>query len=773
MCKARSRRPLLSLPSFARASAPPPPAAPPQEDRCCPTQVPCTLCTWSRCQATPSPPHNTAGAPRPSDRAIRRVVRTEGIASFPLPRCHLAADVQESSRRKTQSAPNPAAMAPRRSARLKATPASSRDDSGDQVPTASDALERDHDARPARPRRLAKRVRDGDALDRNTRAKRRNSCFDQSSSLGDQSTGSAASREEGSAPNPRATPDSTDDRRACNLLNTMLGPRANQTTGAGYTSPSRSVSGEAASLSDDGGAGASDGSNGTRSPRADANRSRESLDSQHEEGPEDSTPAQAPGGSSGTATPTMHHLNNLYNNSSDSNDEHVGNDEGNAGNSEADAGSDVDFDIQSDMHEDNSLSLQAAFNQDIVEFGNCAAAQSEDSIFFGPSGSPIAINLESKPFLRVFKHMKRKGWTGIQRDWDTQIDQTQPKTTVSKVLLHFARKIERLYKMGSRQPDMTAQTSFFNNHTEPLKYYFGFVDECMRFIRDKRLPPDKTEPLSKDDQKRKQMAMDLADPLIPWFVRLLKVTWHLGDPRFLNDFTIQLMAMTVGWIRQLYNTLQQETESTPVPEKRRKKKKKKKKRAESSDHPDDDGEVEKRRKEEAEWHEWHEWAKFQEARDQLDAMLQELEALLNKAPDMLAAEEEKQARLEAERKRMRELEARKAEQDRLEKEQRERERMFQNQNVARSLRREADDGWIDAEVDYLREQLQGATYDIPRLPSLQDTARRVGHSVEDTMEKSKKELRRMLGRMWGEVRSPKQIEAEVKNVMQLWRLRYP
>ena len=129
--------------------------------------------------------------------------------------------------------------------------------------------------------------------------------------------------------------------------------------------------------------------------------------------------------------------------------------------------------------------------------------------------------------------------------------------------------------------------------------------------------------------------------------------------------------------------------------------------------------------------------------------------------------------MEAERKRMRELEARKAEQDRLEKEQRERERMFQNQNVARSLRREADDGWIDAEVDYLREQLQGATYDIPRLPSLQDTARRVGHSVEDTMEKSKKELRRMLGRMWGEVRSPKQIEAEVKNVMQLWRLRYP
>lgn len=670
----------------------------------------------------------------------------------------------------------------RRSRRLHPAQARSHDDNNDEVPTASVALERDHDARPVRQRRSPKRARGDDAPGRNTRSKRRNNDAGPTSPLREQSTGSAASPELGAATSPSTTPEPTDDTRMCNLLNSSMVRRTNETIDADHSSHNRPPSGEAASSSDNEDAGESDDTDGTRSHHLDADQglevsgSQESLSSQRGEDSEDSTPVQTPGVVPGAASPTTRHLNDIYTWEVEPSDGDVGDDDGNSGNGGADADaradsvdtateevdSDVDFEAQSDMEEDDSLSLEAAFNKDIADFGERVAAQSEDSVFFGPSGSSTTVYLEPKPFLKVFKHMKRKGWTG-QQDWDTRIDRTLPKTTVGKVLPHFVRKIERLYKMGSRQPDNAAQTAFFTDHTGPLQYYIGIVAECVRFIRDKRLPLEKTEPLNTADRKRKQMTMDLADPLIPWLVHLLKAAWHLGSPESFNDFTVQLLTTTVGWIRQLYSTLQREIEATPVPEEQ-------KKRAKPPNHPDYDAKEEKRRKEDEEW---RKWAKFQEARDQLGGMLQQLDALLQKAPDMLFAEERRQARVEAEKERMKELAVQQAEQARLEKEQREKERIQQNQNVAKSLRREADDGWIEAEVDYLREQLQGATYDDPWLPSMQDTARRVGHSVEDTMEKSRKELRRMLGRKWGGVRSPKQIEAEVKNLMQLWRLRYP
>lgn len=661
----------------------------------------------------------------------------------------------------------------RRSRRLHPAQARGHDDSDDEVPTASVTLERDHDARPVRQRRSPKRARGDDAPGRNTRSKRRNNGAGPTTSLREPSTGSAASPELGAAKSPSTTPEPTDDTRMCNLLNSSMVRRTNETTDADHSSHSRPPSGEAA-FSDNEDAGESDDTDGTRGHRLNADQghetseSRESSSSQHEEDSEDSTPVQTPGVAPSAANPTTHHLNDIY--EFESGDDDVGDGNGNSGNARAasvdtateEVDSDIDFEAQSDMEEDDSLSLEAAFNKDIANFGERVAAQSEDSIFFGPSGSPTTVHLEPKPFLKVFRHMKRKGWTG-QQDWDTQIDQKLPKTTVGKVLPHFVRKIERLYKMGSGQPDIVAQTAFFTDHTGPLQYYIGIVAECVRFIRDKRLPLEKNEPLNTADRKRKQMAMDLADPLIPWLVHLLKAAWHLGSPESFSDFTIQLLTTTVGWIRQLYSTLQREVKATPVPEKQ-------KKRAKPPDHPGYDAKEEKRRKEDEEW---RKWAKSQEARDQLGGMLQDLDALLQKAPDMLFAEERRQAHLEAEKQRMKELAAQHAEQARLEKEQREKERIRQNQNVAKSLRREADDGWIEAEVDYLREQLQGATYDDPWFPSMQDTARRVGHGVEDTMEKSRKELRRVLGRKWGSVRSPKQIEAEVKNLMQLWRLRYP
>ncbi|KAK8052881.1 hypothetical protein PG996_012182 [Apiospora saccharicola] len=460
---------------------------------------------------------------------------------------------------------------------------------------------------------------------------------------------------------------------------------------------------------------------------------------------------------------------------------------------DVDTDSEVDFEVGSDLDFDcGDLSLKERLTQDVERFRS-REGDFEDFLLFEPpeNPSPTTIYLPSRNVEELRKIIKRKGWVGSVRardaddrplNWEAKLrdnwdlrrqDDSEPVTAVGKVIFLYAEKLERLIWLAFTATSQETRNQVFRNHIDFLQYCFSMLDNCIAFIHDQRLSFSKTQnPLSQNNEKRRKMVEEIAALHIPTMVRLLTKIWDscskTGRHSLFDSFAIQLLARVAGWIEQLYGPFIREVreagDSAP-------------------------------------------WNKIREA---FEAPLRELREQLAQSPELLEQEEIQEAQRQEQRQQQleakKEQELRKQEDD----EQRLEARRRHNQEVARSLREGEErkraarrrqnhdmrlhreppprkrggsqqvqsppaaigvegDEWLDEEKHVLCAKLiTSFAFKNPRLPDLNDTATKVGHSPAATVDKAREFLPVILSLGAEGSLSEEEIQNMVQTIMRQW-----
>ncbi|KAK8069052.1 hypothetical protein PG994_005668 [Apiospora phragmitis] len=303
------------------------------------------------------------------------------------------------------------------------------------------------------------------------------------------------------------------------------------------------------------------------------------------------------------------------------------------------------------------------------------------------------------------------------------------------------------------------------------------LDNCIAFIYDQRLSfLRKQKPLSKSEEKREEMAEEIAALHIPTIVRLLTRIWapcSKDERRSLFDsFSIQLLARVVGWIEQLYRAFIREVRA-----------------ARGS-------------------------APWKSIREEFETPMKQLREQLAQAPEMLEQEEESQALQEAHRQeqlqRQLELQKERELQMQQEDERKLEARRRQNQEAARFIRqgqerrlearpRQNQDRlihqeharrkrdvsqqvqsppaairiegtiWRGEEEHVLCERLiRSFVYKNPRLPNLRNTAALIGHTPAETVDKARELLQTIVSRGGMGSLSEEEVQNRVQTIMRQW-----
>ncbi|ORY62582.1 uncharacterized protein BCR38DRAFT_439126 [Pseudomassariella vexata] len=459
------------------------------------------------------------------------------------------------------------------------------------------------------------------------------------------------------------------------------------------------------------------------------------------------------------------------------NEDHAGPQDASNPPNEAYVDSDVTFDV-TDTDDDNdsatrrsgdganAAGVRAIFALDVQNLRARPIKYDEDSVFFDapPASESTIIPLSSTEFKAVHKFMKRRGWTGYQRNWEAEILRRDPSTTGGKVLLRYLLKFERLVRMTPKALRIAEQNRFLNEHSDLLRFYFYQIDANIDRIRS-RLPSFTTESEIAEAKlkKRKAMARDLIKVIIPMLVRVLGRAWNLGDAAEVgssfSSSTIQLLARVVGWLQKLYKSCACESEKWQLEKK-----------------PETQYAL-------------VQWQKDIRSREQLGPLLNELHAVLSQAPDDLLREEQRIQ--DKEERHLRSL----ARQEQLkinwkrQEEARQRGIEEQNQNVARSIRgrpplprrtpapssqtsspmpQYQPVGWRKEEEDFLWKMMRDTLLDM-KLPHLARIAMMISHTEGETIEKAQEILETVARHGCGESTTDSAIQSFVQQLMSQWK----
>ncbi|GAW21998.1 hypothetical protein ANO14919_115300 [Xylariales sp. No.14919] len=251
----------------------------------------------------------------------------------------------------------------------------------------------------------------------------------------------------------------------------------------------------------------------------------------------------------------------------------------------------------------------------------------EDENFEDPVDDDVlSIHIDPMPLKRLYTLLGNAAWAGVKRGWQRQdFDYDDAKTEPARALLPLLTKLERLYLMAPRAPDLKAQNKFLREHGDMLRYYFCKIRMVVEYIRSERLElPERNEvALNTDPRKRKRMEQDLVLYVIPMLAHVLVSGWDLGGEKWTKTSftiaTVELLKRTLGWIVVLHRRLLGELESCPLEE-----------------------EPETERKKQL-------WRTQNEKRKEIGPLLEKLCQVLSAAPDQLA-EVEARAEMELQRR---------------------------------------------------------------------------------------------------------------------------
>ncbi|KAK8044614.1 hypothetical protein PG993_004638 [Apiospora rasikravindrae] len=470
---------------------------------------------------------------------------------------------------------------------------------------------------------------------------------------------------------------------------------------------------------------------------------------------------------------------------------------GQANAEDMDIDSDVDFEVEShpDLGDDK-MSLQERFAQDVERFHfRSRPGDFEDSLLFEPAEttSSTTIHLSSENVETIRKIIKRKGWVGQAKDadgkfldWETKLhndwkrklqNHSESVTAVGNHLCGYAEKVERLVQLAFMAPSQEKRNQMFREHIGFLEHCFFMLEKCIVFIHDQRLPFLKKQgSSSKSTEKLEVMIEEMANFHIPTLFRLLTRIWapcSKNERRSSFDsFAIQLLARVVGWIEQLYRPFIREVR------------------------------------------EMEDSASLKNTRKEFETPMEQLREQLAQAPELLEQEEKSQATKKAHRQEQLRKQLKKQRERELQMQQEEDERVEarrrQNQEVARFLRqahersfkagrRQNEDAlshqerprrkrdasqqvhsspaaigveetvWREEENLVLILKLQDSfSTPNPRLPDLYDTATRIGHTPDETVDKAREVLLAMVSRGSKGSLSEEEVHNRVQIIMRQW-----
>jgi hypothetical protein len=447
--------------------------------------------------------------------------------------------------------------------------------------------------------------------------------------------------------------------------------------------------------------------------------------------------------------------------------------------------SDVDFDVPSDVELlDNEADSEARpvdiFGLDLRRFLARNVKYADGSIFLDVpvEDRSTVIRLPAAEVKKCHKLMGQAEWTHLRRNWETKLWKQPPLTEVSRIMIHYLRKLENFCKVCPRGDRAEEQDVFLQKYTDFLEYCICMVERGIESIRD-RLSPSTTRSESDEAEKRVATSTDLIKILIPSLVHVLEAAWTLGgddqsDTKFTSSSTT-LLNRLCGWIGKLYRPLLLLEEGV------------------------NDEEAVPRRAQTEKRKEIH-------ARKQLESPLVMLENTLMQAPERLKRAEDEDKHQEM----MRRWRLKRQEEEKLkwaiEEERRAEYIKQQNTLVARHLREKANKPsstnrsytvpaqrspsastsfppvWTEEERANLSAKLEAAFHRLsPRLPddltqllpllelpSLQDTAALVGHDETQTMTRSRDMLKEILERHYPDARG-RDVQKWIHQVVRQWR----
>ncbi|KAI5917382.1 hypothetical protein F4810DRAFT_696680 [Camillea tinctor] len=302
---------------------------------------------------------------------------------------------------------------------------------------------------------------------------------------------------------------------------------------------------------------------------------------------------------------------------------------------EEDTGSDAEMidgvDNDDEVGPDVDLSVEESFEQDVAHFRSLHAQGTNNvKSFDGPSDNDLtAIHLDYQPLRDVCKLLGHSAWAGKRVDWQWRpFSCDGVATRPGRALVSFLVKLERLYEAAPVAPKLKEQNQFLREHSDLLSYYFLKIRAVIDYICHERLasPEQNKSPQNTSKGKRRKMAQDLVQIIIPMLLRVLACAWGLGGKNrartLFTSSTIELVQREVCWVVLVYHPLLKELE-----------------RPSSEEKPTSQYEQVKRRKAKE---------KRKNLKELLDVLLQVVQA----APDLLKEEEVRARRATEERKRL-------------------------------------------------------------------------------------------------------------------------
>ncbi|CAJ2505330.1 Uu.00g127240.m01.CDS01 [Anthostomella pinea] len=278
-----------------------------------------------------------------------------------------------------------------------------------------------------------------------------------------------------------------------------------------------------------------------------------------------------------------------------------------------------DIETGDESYADIELSAEESFGADVQRFRTMHRPNNKEAeIFTGPAADDlIAIHLDQEPLREMCKLMRNTAWTGFKGGWQWRplSFDDDAKTKPAKTILQLLSKLERLYSAAPKAPHIAEQNEFLHDHADLLSHYFSEIKLAVDNIREQRLASmvQNKSPLNCDAEKRKSMATELVQLVIPMMIHILVQAWSLGGRNWFDmsftAATTECLRRAVGWIRNLYRPLLVELKRRPL------KKRPKNKSKQNS------------------------WRETNEAREELEPLIEDLRKVISNAPDELWREE--------------------------------------------------------------------------------------------------------------------------------------
>ncbi|KAI1631720.1 hypothetical protein F4809DRAFT_631005 [Biscogniauxia mediterranea] len=283
-----------------------------------------------------------------------------------------------------------------------------------------------------------------------------------------------------------------------------------------------------------------------------------------------------------------------------------------------------------EVNTDVDLSVEESFEQDVIHFRSLHVEDRNVKDFEGPSDDDlVAIPLDYEPLKRVCKLLGHSAWAAKKIDWQWRpFNCDYVSTLPGRKIVSLLVKLERLYHAAPVAPELAEQNRFLREHSGLLSYYFSKIRAVVDYIGRERLASleQNTSPLNTSNKRRKEMAQDLVQTIIPMLLHVLASVWRLGGRVWTRTSsftrsTVELLQREVCWVMLLYPSLLQELGRSPLEEK-----------------PGAKTKLEA-------------WEKRVKKREELHKLLEELSRVVQDAPGMLEEEEKRAHREMEERKR--------------------------------------------------------------------------------------------------------------------------